>query len=145
MHAPRCPPGRGLQEAAQEAKLESLEPARFRPMAASGGDGASGGGALDEPTTVGGFMHVAPDDPDVLEAAYFAAAEMTRSSKSSAETKLLEVVGGRKQVLGGTNYVLVLRVQTGLLPPRAEQVTVHRGMSGVMTLDESHPVAMRRL
>lgn len=79
---------------------------------------------------VGGFGKAAANDPDVMKAAEFAAAEESR--KGSA-IKLTAVTTAETQVVAGTNFKMLLSVDDSG-KARTAEVVVYRDLRNAMSL-----------
>ncbi|MEZ5536916.1 MAG: ankyrin repeat domain-containing protein [Thiolinea sp.] len=138
--------------AKQQQAIDILNSQQVPPSPIAGGKGslppppapiAGGKGSLPPATggtsMVGGVSQAAVNDPDVVRAAEFAAADLARYRPDSMTSPYLHsVVKAGKQVVAGTNYHLTIKTNdTGVY---TWEVVVYEDLQGGLEITESKQI-----
>jgi flavin-binding protein dodecin len=82
-----------------------------------------GSGAL-----LGGYREVSSSDPEVTEAARYAAEQLSQQSNSLYPFEVLEVLEAKEKIVAGKQYDMKLKLKQGNLPESIVQVEVVRSL-----------------
>ncbi|CAL8464567.1 g4102 [Coccomyxa elongata] len=88
---------------------------------------------------LGGYKEVSTDDDEVLEAANFAAEQLSQRSNSLYPFKVKEVLQAKTKVANGRVFDMAIKLSQGDLPDQIMKVEVSRDLKNTFLLQNSSP------